>query len=450
MLICLVACAATVQAAKSITVDPTFAYYKDRTPDSIADELKANGYDDVRLVGVNAELTKAIKASGSKVWFLTFMNGTYSAAELPKGWESWKMKLRKGQGPDGFTYLCCNNPDYRAWKKKQIVAALKAAPYYGVDLVEPFFPAYSGPASDLYGCLCDSCAAAFKKMYPEVPGLPNFDDPKSPHFWKTDKTLYEKWVGFRVASVVSYLDDIVNGKDGVREKCPDARVATWTLGVDVPSPIEKLREWEALDSAAIVKRVRPDLHVVQTDWPDWSKPDLSPKYPLKYKPIVDSILEVAPKLPIMLQVDIGSRADMRRTKSWLEDVEKCALQIGCVATTSYEYSLGESMYTENPLIIKAVSQADGLKLIFNKRLDTASASNLGNYSLSSGRVDYAKVDGNVVYLTISGSEDNPEVTVSGISDDESRRFYHDKPACVMTESARARAESVEPTEATQP
>lgn len=450
MIISMVACATVAHAAKSITVDPTFAYYQDRSSESIADELKANGYGDVRLVGVHPELVKALKASGIKVWFLTFMNGTYSAAELPKGWEAWKMKLRKAQGPDGFTYLCCNNPDYRAWKKKQIVAALKSAPYYGVDLVEAFFPAYSGPTSDLYGCLCDHCAAAFKKMYSDAPGIPDFEDPKSPHFWSTDKTLYEQWVGFRVSSVVNYLDDIVNGKDGIREKCPDAMVATWSLGVDVPNPVEKLREWEALDSAAIVKRVKPDLHVVQTDWPDWSKTDLSPKYPLKYKPIVDSIHDVAPKLPIMLQIDIGSRDNMRRSKAWIEDVEKRAIQIGCVSTTCYEYSLGESMYTEAPAIMKTEAEAGGLELIFNKRLDTASACNLGNYSLTSGRIDYARVDGNVVHLSISGAEDNPEVTVSGISDDETRRYYHDKPACVMSQTSHAKAATAESSDTTEP
>lgn len=445
VLLCLVACAAPAQAARSVTVDPSFAYYKDRSPESVAEELQANGYDDVRVVGAYPELAKALKESGAKIWLLTFMNGTYSTAELPKGWEAWRMKLRKPQSPDGFTYLCCNNPDYHAWKKQQIVATLKACPYNGVDLIEPFFPAYPGPKSDLYGCLCDSCAAAFKKMYPDAPGLPDFEDPKSPHYWETDKTLYEKWVGFRVASVVSYLDDIVNGKDGIREKCPDAKVATWSIGLDVPDQIKKLREWEALDSAAIVKRVKPDVMVIQTDWPDWSKTDLSPKYPLKYKAIVDSIHEVSPKLPVMLQADIGSRVNMRRSRGWLEDVEKRAKEIGCVSTTSYEYSLGEYMYTEPPAIVKTEAEDGGLKLIFNKRLDTASASNLGNYSLTSGRIDYAKVDGNIVHLSISGAEEKPEVTVSGISDDETRRLYHDKPACTMSESVPAKADPVEPT-----
>jgi hypothetical protein len=436
----LITCANTVHAARSITVDPSFAYYKDRSAESVVGEIRANGYDDIRMIGVQNELVKAFKDSGAKVWFLTFMNGTYSTAELPKGWEAWQMKLRKPSKPDGFTYLCCNNPDYRTWKKQQITAALKACAYDGVDLIEPFFPAYPGPSADMYGCLCDHCVAAFKRMYPEAPGPPDFEDAKSAHYWKTDKTLYEKWVGFRVSSVVNYLDEIVNGKDGIREKYPKVTVATWSLGLDVPDQIAKLREWEGLDAAMIVKRVKPDMHVIQTDWPDWSKPDLSSKYPLKYKPVVDSIREVAPALPLMLQADIGSRTNMRRSRTWLEEVEKRAKEIGCESTTSYEYSLGDYIYTEPLAVLKTEAEPGGMKLTFNKRVDTVTASNIGNYSVNSGRVDYVKVDGNIVHLSISGADGKVEVTMSGITDDEPRRLYHDKPACALTDGTRVKAE----------
>jgi len=446
LIITLLVCASAAFAGRSITVDASFPYYKDRTPESIVDEISANGYDDVRMActnesGINGDLVKAFRDGGIHIWFLTFINGTYSTADLPPGWEAWKMKLRHTKNVDGFIYLCCNNPEFRKWKKQRIVIALNSHPFYGVDLIEPFFPAFEGPKSDLYGCLCDSCVAAFKKMYPEVSGPPDFENPSSPHYWKTDTTLYEKWVGFRVSSVINYVDDLVNGKDGIREKCPQVKVATWSLGVDVPDQLRKLREWEAIDGAAMVKRVKPDLHVIQTDWPDWSKDSLPGSYPLKYKPVADSIKAESPSTPIMLQADIGSRTNMRRSRAWLDEVEKSARQIGCISTTSYEYHLGEYMYTEPPALVKAVSEHDGIKLIFNKRLDTVSASNIANYSLSSGQVDYAKVDGNVVHLSVSGAEGSVEVTVTGLSDDESRRLYHDRPVCIMDQSSKATVET---------
>lgn len=445
LVLALLICVSAAYAERSITVSPGFAYYKDRSPESIVEEITANGYDDVRLVSTNNSevddaLLKAFKARGVKVWCMTFCNGVYPPADLPEGWKLWEMKRKKPANPDGFISFCFNNPEYRKWKKASLTKILHDHAFYGLDLAEPFLPAYMGPDSEIYGCICDQCAAAFKKMYPGVSGLPDFTDPKSPHYWKTDKTLYEKWVGFRVSSVVNYIDELVNGKDGIREKCPDVKVATWSLGLDTPDQIAKLREWEAIDAAATVKRVRPDMHMIQTDWPDWMKSDLSPKYPLKYKPIVDSIRAVSPTLPIMLQADIGSKVNMRRSRAWIEDMEKCAKELGCTSATSYEYHLGECIYTEPPAVVKAESEEGGIKLIFNKRLDSVSATNIGNYALSSGRVDYAKVDGNIVHLSISGAEGKPEVTVSGISDDETRRFHHDKPACTMADTQRVKVE----------
>ncbi len=436
-LLLLIPCAA-IGAPRSVTVDAQFPYYRDRSPESIVEEIKVNDYGDVRLActsesGIDGALVKAFKEGGVRVWMLTFANGTYSTADLPKGWEEWRMKLRRPSQPDGFIYLCPNNPAYREWKKKQVVGALTKHAFYGVDLAEAFLPAYNGPDSDLYGCLCSHCAAAFKKMQPGVPGIPSFEDPNSPRYWKTDKTLYEKWVGFRVATVVEFLDDLVNGKGGIREKCPDVKVCTWSLGLDVPDQLAKLREWEALDAAAIVRRVKPDVHMIQTDWPDWIREDLRPTYPLKYKPVADSVREASPKTVLMMQMDIGSQKQMRRGREWISEAEEAAKKIGCESTTLYEYHIGDYIYTEPPKVMSATLDGGVIKLVFQKRLDSTQASNISNYALSSGRVDFAKVDGNVVLLSVSGVEDGATVTVSGLSDDESRRLFHDKPVCMMSE-----------------
>ena len=434
----LTSCSA-IGAPRSVTVDPQFAYYRDRSPESVVEEIKANDYGDVRLLvanesSIDGALVKAFRDGGVRVSMLTFANGVYSRADLPKGWEEWRMKLRKDSQPGGFTYLCLNNPAYAAWKKKQLVAALTKHPFQGIDLSEAFLPAYNGPDSESYGCLCGHCAEAFKKAYPEVADIPDFTNPDSPRWWKRDKTLYEKWVGFRVATVVNFLDELVNGREGIREKCPDVRVCTWSLGLDVPDQLAKLREWEALDAAAIVRRVRPDTHVIQTDWPDWIRENLKPTYALKYKPVADSVKEASPKTPLMMQMDIGSQKQMRRSRQWIRDAEEAAKQIGCESCTHYEYHLGDYIYTEPPKAVRAVLKDGTLKVVFQKRLDSTQSANISNYSLASGRVDFARIDGNIALLSVSGVEPGTILTITGLSDDESRRFFHDKPACVMDES----------------
>lgn len=439
----LFSCALPSAGQRSVILDPQFAYYRDRSAESIVSEIRANGYREVRLVcvnesGIDGELVRAFADAGVRVWMLTFANGVYSTADLPEGWESWRMKQRKPSSPDGFIYLCPNNPAFRAWKKARLVFALKKHPFYGVDLAEPFFPAYQGPESEHYGCFCDSCVAGFRGMYSTDP--PDFEDPESPRYWKNDSTLYEKWVGFRVSAVVNHLDDLVNGGEGLREKCPRAKVATWSLALDTPDAISKLREWVATDGAAIVRRVKPDAHVIQTDWPDWIKTNLPGDYPLRYREIAASIRSVSPLTPLVLQTDIGSKDNMRRSREWIGRAEKAALEIGCRTSIHYEYHLGDYIYAEPPAPVSAAYETGKITLVFNKRLDSVSASNIANYTLGSGQVDYAKVDGNMVVLSVSGAQGGVTVEISNLSDDESRRFFHDRPACAMAQSVRITAQ----------
>lgn len=439
----LIACARYCLASSVIIGG--FAYYKDRSPESVVEEITANGFDDVRIVGctagqINGALVSAFAKAGVPAWLLTFASGSYGTQGLPEGWENFKMQLRGRENETtGFIFFCPNNPDYREWKKKDIAESLSKHKFHGIDLAEPQMP--GGPEAAVYGCLCGHCAAAFKKMFPDAAGIPDFADSDSPLFYKSDKTLYEKWVAFRTASVVSFLDDLVNGKGGIREKCPDVKVATWSLALDTPDQLAKLREWYGLDGAAIVRRVKPDCHVIQTDWPDWIKANLPPDYVLKYKPVFDSVREAAPRLQLILQSDIGSQAQMRRSREWMQKLEETAKKMGFAYVTSYEYFLGDFIYTEPPAPVRAVfEQPDTIKIVFNKRLDPGTAASIGSYSLDSGKVDFARVDGNIVRLTVSGAGNSPTVTISGLSDDESRRLFHDKPACVMPQPERIMVE----------
>src|SRR5207302_1326478 len=127
-------------AGRSMEVDPQFAYYRGRTPESIAKEIRANGYSVVKYIltadsTLDLLLVDAFHKQGIGVWYATFANGVYTTRDLPAGWQSWKMVTRSDLAgkplDDGYTRLCLNNPDYRAWKKAQIARMLSAHPFQG-------------------------------------------------------------------------------------------------------------------------------------------------------------------------------------------------------------------------------------------------------------------------------------------------------------------------------
>ncbi len=265
---------------RSLQVDPAFAYYQDRSTDSIEAEVRANGYRIVHYIltadsSVRPDLIAAFHKRGIGVWYLTFGNGTYSTQDLPNGWQEWKMVTRTDlEGKplsDGYNRLCLNNPDYRAWKKRQITQMLRAHPFQGIDIVEPHWPEYPGAESPEYGCFCAHCLAAFRRQFPEETALPDIlhsDSPRSP---QRNPALWRKWLAFRQASLTDFLNDLVNGKDGIREAAPQAKVCVWTLALMEPDGLQHVREIHGEDAAEIARVVRPDLHCFQTHWPDWTQ-----------------------------------------------------------------------------------------------------------------------------------------------------------------------------------
>lgn len=443
------AVAASAAAAPSVVVDPELPYWKSRSADSVAEEIKANGYAEARIMcggdlAALRDLTKAFDKAGVKTWLLVDLTAVPKSG-LPDGWEAWKMKLRKLRegGPE---YLCPNNPAYLEWRRKQLASALQEQPFLGVDFTGAFFPSENSPEDESCGCFCKSCIAAFKKMCKGVTGPPDFENPDSSNYWKTNTALYEKWVGFRAASIVGAVDAIVNGEDGIRKKCPGVKIAVWCPGAADPQVLKRLRENMAVDAAALVNRVKPDALVVKTDRSDWVKPDLSAGYSTGYKHIVEAIHEIATDMPVMLQTDIGSTQDSRRTRLWMGDMAKRAREAGFADVVFDEYSLGDYIYTEPPILLKAALGEGKIRLVFNKRLDSAAASNIGHYSLTSGQIDYAGPDGNVVVLSVSGTSSGLTVRVSGLSDDETARKFHDKPACAMDREVSMTVDGASPSQ----
>ncbi|HEY3414983.1 MAG TPA: hypothetical protein VGM51_18265 [Armatimonadota bacterium] len=414
--------AATGLAAASFTVhqmldglgaevDPGFPYYAGRSAESIASEIRANGYSQVHYVVTNdaairRDLIDAFHKEGLPVWYLTFCHVAYSTADFPKGWEAWKMSLRNSPGKD-YTRLCMNNPGYIAFKRARIAASMKRYPFDGVELVEPFWPDAPGPSSDTYGCLCAHCRAAFLKDHPEETAMPEFTDASSPRWYKSNPELYRKWMDSRVKGIARFLNATLDGPGGVRRRRPDVPTMVWTLVQDSPNAVAALREAQGNDAGEMAHAVHPSAVCLQTNWMDWSRSELPPDYLKKYAPFVKHLRDLSPGTAFTFQVDTGSLAPSRQTYTWLKSADATARKMGARGTVNYEYFITKSMYDDPPRLVEARPRQGGVSLVFQKRVDAGRASDAANYHVTGPQgevvsVTKARADGNMIHLSVRG------------------------------------------------
>lgn len=370
------------QAALSgptIQLDPTFPYYQNRSVDSIADEIVQNGFKAVHYFvvnenNVNRELIDAFHERGIPVWALVLGNGSYSVAGFPADWPEWQMQLLKPLN-DGYYRFSPHSEKYVAWKKQALANLVTDYPFDGIEVAEPYFPEWNGIERGVYGDVGPLAQAGFKKQY----GLdiPNFLDPASPNYFKTNHDLYQKWINFRVDTVNSFLNELINGKGGVRDVRKHILVATWSLAIDAgPDSVDLLREYQGLDAAKMISAVKPDIHFLQTHWPDWlkSQDDLPGDYIKNYQNFVDQIHSVHPNIPLGVQADIGSATFMVKDRSWFNLFGKTAQDLGYSSWTAYEYHLGKYIYEEAPVPTHVErTSKDHVIISFQKRVDEASA-----------------------------------------------------------------------------
>lgn len=431
-------------AGPSIEIDPTFSYYQGRSPASIADELAVNGYRIAHYFVVNERqvdgaLVDALHRRGIAVWALVVGNGSYATDGWPSGWQNWQMQLLKPIDLGGFHYFSPFSDAYVAWKKKLAATLVSTYPFDGFEIAEPYFPEWNGIESGDYGDVGPLAQAAFQREYGLA--IPDFADPSSPTYYKTDTSRYRKWIQFRVDAVNRYVNEIINGPGGVRRARPDILVATWSLGINAgPASVALEREYEGLDAGAMVAAVRPDLHILQTNWPDWTQPDLPPDYVTTYQPFVDQIRAYSREVPIGVQADIGSQLAMARDDAWIHKFAVTGSQMGLSTWTAYEYHIGGYMYTDPPVPkVAGMPTRDSVELSFSKRIDPASAAQPRSFQLITPRSsmfiapDGVTVDGNRVTLQTGQLPPGPlRIAVRNVADTPSYWLYNtDGPANVV-------------------
>jgi len=399
--------------------DAGFKYYQDRSPESIAAEFAANGYKVVHYCvtkdsAINGDIVKALHREGIKVWYQTFCHVAYDTSDFPPNWQSWRMKLRTPA--TDYNRMCMTNPEYREWKRAQVVDVMKKYPFDGCELVEPFWPSYPGPQEPTYGCLCDSCSKEFLRLHPDCDAIPEFTDQDSPMYYTKAPEHYRKWVNFRVRSIADFMEVVLNSPNGLRKARPDAPVMLWSLAQDVPNSVPALRESQGCDAADLAVNARPDAICFQSNWQDWTKPVLPPDYVLAYKPFVANLWKAVPGMPVAVQLDIGSSKDARRSDAWVRSATTASKQMGALGTVSYEYFIGKSRYDDPPKLVFTRPTAGGVTLVFQKRVDEGRSGDATNYIVTDAKgqvlkVTRARSDGNLIHLNISGLKAGKRYTV---------------------------------------
>lgn len=432
----------------TIQIDPSFAYYLNRSEESVAAELELAGYRTVRYfvtdeTRVNRRLVEALRTRGMTVWAMALGNGVYSTAHLPSEWPDWQMTLLKPIN-DGYFRFSPLSSRYVEWKKRTLAELVRTVPFSGAEIAEPYFPEWNGLSSGVYGDVGPLARAAFKRF--SGSDMPDFRYPSSPRYYKRDAGRYLLWIEFRVQAVNRFLSELFNGPGGMREARPDLKVATWSIAVQGGGTCEQVRELQGIDAPEMIRAVRPHEHVIQTHWPDWMRRWLPPDYAKSYEPYVRRIRASHPDIPLGLQTDIGSTRGMRRSRSWLTRFAAASAAQGYDFWTAYEYHIGRYMYDEPPVPLKATRlDAQRISLQFNKRIDAETAGDLSRYRfLVSERPASvpdvtACVDGHEIVLTADAwPETDLGIELRGIRDTPALWLLKGEPAKTTPPGCRIR------------
>ena len=423
---------------RTVEADFGFPAYRNRSARSVAEEFVANGISGVYYFvtaerGVRKDIIAELHKRGIPVAAMAIASGAYMPAdERPQGWEKYRMEFTNSR-MDEYKFMSFVHREYALWMKERIVKLINEYGFDGFTFAEAMYPITDGLERKdvLYGDISPSFQEAFKKATGDTV-FPEFVDETKPNYYKNVPKIYNDLVEFRIRTVNDFYDEVVNGKDGIRQKCPGVFVATWTMGISIPNGVEKLREWEGQDIPSMITRVKPDMHFIQTHWPDWSNHALKGDYALLYKPFFDLIKKTDPNLPIGFQADLVSEPGARRPPEWQKLFYQTCDKLKIDCTTYYVFSLRWAVYNEAPQLCNVqLVWKDVVELCFDKRISDECAKIVLDRKVivaDSGKsysVRSAEVDGNLLKMVLDGDlsgTDEISVDVGGIKDDPEYRL----------------------------
>jgi len=414
---------ARMRPERAVQVEPGFAYFKDRSAASIVSEVVANGYDTIHLICTGRDpqppcIVQAAHARGVSIWATFFPSGVYMPDELfPPERDRWRMRFTS-DALGGYRFFSYVHEDYLAWWKAHLARILAENDFDGVLFHEVHYPTLrdiTGYGQVMFGDVSPGFVAAFGRATGRK-DFPDFSDETSPSYYQSNADLYGDYVEFRVNSIVHFLRELLDGPGGVRRDHPGLRFASWTIAHSRADALPLMRENEAQDPARLVAELRPDIHYLQSHYPDWGNRDYGPDYIRGYEPYMDAARSADPDLPIGVQADVGSTLPWRRDPEWMRGLDDVARDMGLASTTYYEFSVRWEVYFEPPRVYSASLDSHGrAEIVFDQRIDPASCTAL----------EGSEVDGNILRFHANGPsapDGRVEVRIGGITDDPARRI----------------------------
>ena len=350
---------------RTVQIDTAFPYYHNRSNESIASELRVNGFDGVYYytgtdTGLRPGLVGEMQRQKLGVGLMTLPSLVYwseaqLAERLPAGWRDWLIEFT-GSGMDIYRFIGFVYPEYNAWYKNYLNGMLLRHRFDAFTFAEIMYPIYDGPEKNppFYGDVSPGFQAAFKRATGSET-FPNFTDPADPDYFRTNTGLYRQLVEYRVRTI----DD----------------------------------------------------------------------YPLAYQPFFDAVRTANPDVKIGMQADLGSLGPSRRDPAWQKQFYDACRKAGVDTTTYYEFGLRWEIYSQPPRLCEIRRDGDTLLLVFDQRLNAESAILMKGRELRgkdrSYRIAECRWDGNLLRLkpdALPAAGEELTVPVGGVADDPAVRF----------------------------
>jgi len=331
----------------SVAVDAAFEFYKEKSWNDWAREIRDLGFTSVHLILVKRfsideqkRMVDAFHGAGLAVALRLYPTTDFDQFEKHPEWR--QISLDGSSKHDWRVYLCPNAEGFTEYICNQVEKTLGSVDYDALELAEPWFEVWGGPYPKntnrgKYQCVCGNCREKFGKQTGVDP-IELFDENSPRYFVKPENAkMYQTWQDFRVDTILRFSERIYNAAGKAR---PGIGVIHMHLSDCTVEP-GKSREYQAMDLEEGLRRIKPDILVIEDAWQDWTRADLSPGFVEQYAGYyIQKIRGIAPGIVIKSHADIGSLKQMQRSYTWMRRFSAIARSGGFTAPVYYEYSIG--------------------------------------------------------------------------------------------------------------